>query len=588
MKSRQFRVLYREFLFGIVDRELLSTHAKGDASQLLLQIVALLVFLSVCCSVPALASNADAPAQTRLMFAWSIEHFLIATTMLVVGLFAVLSWDAMFPGHRDVLVLAPLPIQAHTILLAKLAAVATALGLTVVALHVASGVAWPLALNAADVAGPAAGGVRTWLRLLIAYWLTMVAAGTFVFGLAMSAQGIAASLLPRRHFLRLSSWLQLGAFCLIVGAYFLQPMAVRPGAILAAQQRGILASSPSYWFLGLFQQLDGSSALAPLARRAWLGLALAVLGTAIAYGLSYVRTLRRIAEEPDATPGVPRLRWLPAFGDSVQTAVVQFSIRTLCRSAQHRVILAFYWGMGFAFTLVFLKTPRARLLATTSVLNSWREASVPLLVSSVLMVGSAVLAARLAFAMPRDLHANWIFRLLAVAGGRRYVAARRRALIVASAAPVWTAAAIVFLRMWPWRPAAGHLVALALLSLTLIEIALDGTEKIPFTCSYLPGRSRLHLAVCAAVIVVFPLTIMAATFERDALQDPTRYAALVGMLGLTWVGLRWRTALLENATGAQPQFEDEPTGDVVTLDLWDSRFARSLANTDANSPPARH
>ena len=245
MRSRQFRVLYREFLLGIVDRELLSAYAKGDASQLLLQIVALLVFLSVCCSLPALANNASAPVQARLMFAWSIEHFLIATTMLAIGLFAVLSWDAMFPGHRDVLVLAPLPIEAHTILLAKLAAVATALGLTVVALHVASGVVWPLALNAADVAVPAAGGVRTWIRLLIAYWLTMVAAGMFIFGLAMSVQGIAASLLPRRHFLRLSSLLQLGAFCLIVSAYFLQPMAVRPGAILAAQQRGILASSPS-------------------------------------------------------------------------------------------------------------------------------------------------------------------------------------------------------------------------------------------------------------------------------------------------------------------------------------------------------
>ena len=54
MRTRQFRVLYRDFLFRIVDRELLSTYAKGDASQLLLQIVALLAFLSVIFSIPAL------------------------------------------------------------------------------------------------------------------------------------------------------------------------------------------------------------------------------------------------------------------------------------------------------------------------------------------------------------------------------------------------------------------------------------------------------------------------------------------------------------------------------------------------------
>ena len=86
---------------------------------------------------------------------------------------------------------------------------------------------WPLALNAS---APATGGVRSWIRLLTAYWLTMMAAGVFIFGLAMSAQGIAASLLPRRHFLRVSSLLQLGAFCLIVGVYFLQPMVVTAGS----------------------------------------------------------------------------------------------------------------------------------------------------------------------------------------------------------------------------------------------------------------------------------------------------------------------------------------------------------------------
>ena len=67
--------------------------------------------------------------------------------MLVVGLFAVLSWGAMFPGQRDVLVLGPLPIRVHTILLAKFAAVATALGVTVLALHAVAGLIWPLALN---------------------------------------------------------------------------------------------------------------------------------------------------------------------------------------------------------------------------------------------------------------------------------------------------------------------------------------------------------------------------------------------------------------------------------------------------------
>ena len=44
---RQLRVLHREFLFRIVDRELLSTHAQGDMSKLLIQFAALLIFVSL-------------------------------------------------------------------------------------------------------------------------------------------------------------------------------------------------------------------------------------------------------------------------------------------------------------------------------------------------------------------------------------------------------------------------------------------------------------------------------------------------------------------------------------------------------------
>jgi hypothetical protein len=562
--TRPFRVLYREFLFRIVDRELLSTHAKGDASQLLLQIVALLAFLSVCFAVLGLGFDQHAPAHARLLSAWNFEHFLIATSMLAVGLFAVMSWGSMFPDHRDVLVLAPLPIRAHTILLAKLAAVVTALGLVVFTLNVASGFVWPFVLSGAS---PAA-----WIRLFAAYWLTMMAAGIFVFGVVMGAQGIAAALLPYRYFRRVSSFLQLAAFCIIVAGYFLQPMRVTSATLLAAQQRGPFGSSPSYWFLGLFQTLAGSADLAPLTQRARAGVAVAILGTMIAYAWSYVRTLQRIVEEPGIAPDPHHVAWLPAFGNALQTAIVQFSVRTLFRSAQHRVVLAFYWGIAFAVAVMFFETPRGQQLAAGAATGRWQDASVPLLVGSLALAGFAVLAARMAFALPLDLPANWIFRVMPVRGGLAYTAARRRAFVVVGALPACVASALVLFWQWPWQPAVEHLVALALLSLIFVELCLHGTQKIPFTCSYLPGKSRVHIVVFVVVILLFPLTIMAATFERDALQQAGSYATMLGVLTLIWLGARWRTARMAIAEGAQPEFEDEPPGRVLTLELWESRF----------------
>lgn len=133
MLRRQFRVLYREFLLCIVDLELLAP--QGNVTKLLGQFAALLMTISLWILLPSVGLAAmSLPEDLGLVFAWVEAHFLISTTMLVVGLFAVLSWESMFPDRRDVLVLAPLPVRAHTLFLAKVAAVATALSLTVVAL----------------------------------------------------------------------------------------------------------------------------------------------------------------------------------------------------------------------------------------------------------------------------------------------------------------------------------------------------------------------------------------------------------------------------------------------------------------------
>ncbi len=153
MEKTQFRVLYREFLFRMVDLELLSADALGDSNKLLGQFAALLIFVSVGLSLPALGAGegpANMPPELRLFGIWGVEHFLIATTMLVVGLFAVLSWDSTFPDRRDVLVLAPLPVRARTMFLAKVASAATALSLTVVFLHSVAGFLGPLAFGSQD------------------------------------------------------------------------------------------------------------------------------------------------------------------------------------------------------------------------------------------------------------------------------------------------------------------------------------------------------------------------------------------------------------------------------------------------------
>jgi hypothetical protein len=251
--------------------------------------------------------------------------------------------------------------------------------------------------------------------------------------------------------------------------------------------------------------------------------------------------------------------------------VVQFSLRTLLRSSPHRLILAFYWGLGFGVAVIALKAPSAQQLAVTDGGDDWHTTAVPILASSLLLMVSAVIGARMAFAMPRDLRANWIFRLMPRRDTRHYLSARRRALVVSSALPVWVASAALVLLTWPWQPALAHLGVLAVVAAIAIELGLAGSQKLPFTCSYLPGKSRVHVAVYAGLVLLLPAAVYGARFEHAALQDFNRYVAILTVLGAVWGVARWRTWWL--STGTEPQFDDEPANEVVTLGVWDSRFA---------------
>ena len=434
---------------------------------------------------------------------------------------------------------------------------------TLIAEHIRQRLSGAPAMPLDTVLVPASNGLRGVLRSFGAYWFTMIAAGVFVYGSVLGAQGLAALTLPRRWFLRLSGYLQLAAICLIVGVYFLQPGfggLDGLGIVLIAR---LIQWLPSYWFLALYQQLNGSMhpALEPLARHAWMALAGVVCLTPVVYTLSYWRTLRQIVEEPDIVPGPRRWGWLPRFGNQAQTAIGQFSVRTLARSRQHRLILGFYLGIGLAFTCLLLK---GSANATSS--PAYGE-SIQLWIASIMVIVLATLGTRVAFALPLDLRANWIFRIIGVRGGLKTLAASRRALLLLSVAPVWLLTAIVCLGLWPGRQNAGHIVGLGLLGMILADLWLLRFRKIPFTCSYLPGKSRFHMVFLGALGLLV-IGRHAAMLERQALQETGSMTVMLALLVVACVCVRRTAMALAKREEQELRFEDEEPPLVMGLGLY--------------------
>jgi len=388
----------------------------------------------------------------------------------------------------------------------------------------------------------------------------MMAAGAFIYCCVLGAQGLAAQLLPRRHFLRVSSWMQLAAFGIFVAAYFLEPKLVTPVDLINPQNSAYIEWSPSYWFLGLFQQLNGSPALPELARRAWIAIAVAFGATASAYTLAYLRTLRRIVEEPDIPPAAAFRIRLPRFGNRFATAIGQFSIRTLLRSRQHRLLLAFYLGIGFAAAILFKKSDEAPG-ATDAV------PQLSALCSTIAMMLLWVVGIRIVFSLPIDMRANWIFRTTPTPPQPQGMIARRRALYTLSVIPVCLGAAALLFSIWPWQAAAKHLAVLVLLGIAMAELCLHGTQKLPFTCSYLPGKANFNVVLQLSGMVTLPLIVKAAELERDSFDSTAHYAAIVGVLAALAIGVRWSATRLAKSEEGALQFEEAMEPAVFALDL---------------------
>jgi len=550
-QKQHFRVLYDVFLMRVIDLELLSPN--GDPTRLMGQFATIFTSISFLFALPIiLLGGGRMPMTAR----WTAEHFFLETTMTIAGLITVLSWDSAFPDRRDVLVLAPLPVRTSTLFLAKISAMFAAPFLAILAFNIFSGVAWPLTFSSEH--SGFFGALRAWP----AYWITIMLGGAFLVFTVLGIQGFAANLLPRQLFLRLSAWLQAISLCLLLSVYFLEPSLESPAALTAQENQRLLAWLPSYWFLGLFQQLNGSMhpALAPLAKRAWIGLAVSGFAACVALLLAYFRMLPKIIEQPDILPGRSKRPWFPNLGRSLNGAITLFSLRTLLRSRQHRTILSFYAGFGFVIVLGYVKVPFVGWMPSKTGI------SIAFLLASLLMAILAVLALRIVASIPISLRANWIFRVTEVRPARLYQNAVRYSWVVLGVAPVLLILAGGFLAGYPRMQVLGHLATMLCLGILLIEICLYGFQKVPFTCSYLPGKANLHFAFWACLMVFLRLLQEGAEFEGHVLEDAVRCCILICTLMAGAAGMRWFNQTRTGSTeGLLLEEEDEAV--LVSLNL---------------------
>lgn len=335
-------------------------------------------------------------------------------------------------------------------------------------------------------------------------------------------QGLLLNILRPRAFGRVTGYLQgllvAAMLALIVMSFSIQPQIAR--VVLGPEFARWL---PPVWFLGLNQTLarDPDPMMHALAQRAVIALASAVSLALLGYLISYQRHRTLMVEGIEGKTArarrfsslVPRcLSHRPR-----QQAIVAFLLQTLGRSHRHRMILMGYSGVAFAVFLTGIAV--------------MHDAAADFVYYHIIALLFLLVAARHLFSLPTELKANWIFQITEGQGRDEWLRAMDRFVLVGAWALLLLIPLPVEIRLLGLRGLADAALFLAL-GLLAYEWAFSSWEKLPFTCSHLPGKTPIWMIL--ACIGLLGVLSMLQTLLLAALYNAALFAALIGALLAAW------------------------------------------------------
>ena len=409
--------------------------------------------------------------------------FFITLTMTSIGMVALVIWDGMFPDRRDARILTGLPLPARLLIGARLLALSALCGIFVVGVNIV-----PTIFYAPTIA--VFGGAANLPLGVLAFVVANGLAGAFVFSALVALQGLVLNLGGRRAADRLSLALQVSFVMVLLQMVLFMP---RVAAMLTADLKtGWVLALPSVWFLGLYDVIGGRPVAGSpaLAGMALLATAATVGAAILLFVATHDRLTRRALESREIGGGrkgltIESLAQVLCRRPAAR-AVFGFTVKTLTRSRSHRLLMAIYVGGALALVASGIVP-----VALTDGLAGFTTPGVVLLSAPLVIGFFALVGMRVALAIPVEPKANWIFRQSEPGDRAAAIDGVRAAMLVVGVLPTSLLAIITAGTLWGAWAALAHAAICTVMGWLLVEILLMDVVKIPFTCSYFPGRSRV-------------------------------------------------------------------------------------------------
>jgi hypothetical protein len=489
--------------------------------------------------------QAGSPERYRVALAGD-DMLIIALPMLLVAFITLLVSQSLFPDERDFRILGPMPLRRTVVFRAKLAAVFLFTGLFTAAAHASL---IPLML----LTSMNPWGEHNVLSRVLAWVIAGVGGSVFAVLAITAVVGVLGLALSRGGLHTLSAMMRSAVLAgLVVCLPLVSRLPVVGGSLLDGP--GWTTYLPPAWFLGLHRVLQGNAdpALVRLAAMSLAAVAIAVLLVAAIYTVLF-RRFERLMLRPASMSRpwfrMPRVVSLPGATPAYR-GVHAFTVTTLVRSQLHQGVLVGVAAVGVGFLIGLLGA---------------RFRNMPLLAPFVLMYLCGI-AARAALVLPMEYKANWIFQLTEDQTTRRdqLRAVDRVVTRFVVGLPVLVAMPV----LWWTRPADAAMViaVLALVGLVFVHAVLHEWRRIPFTCSYLPGKRFIGHSVIFGFFFGLLFTVFGGLLAAAAATGTPPVAVIVvaTLSTLAFVLRRQRLALWRDSP---LMFEDELPDQPQLLEL---------------------
>jgi len=468
---------------------------------------------------------------------WVDKCYFLWVFMLLLGFLTVVEWDVIFPDRRDYINIVPLPVRLRTLFLAKSASFFLFIGIYSAAAHSLASFSFGYFLTRFRSGSP-----LFILRYMGAHLIAGSAANIFLFFLCVFIQGLLMSLLSYGLYRRISLLLRFVlstsiVFLLIlsVSASVSIPQSFSNFPTLRESQDRFLTLFPPMWFTGLYEYLLGNRDpfFVSLSRQALWAVLASVLAFFVTAAASYSRHLKKSLEVRGGRLNLKKTRDLISRGvdavilrNSTQRAVFHFFGQTLWRSTLHKMRLFNYLAVSSAFALIMLST--TQLLRSQMTTSNRTLLAIPLVLAFFLLLGIRSLAN-----IPASIEANWVFKITERDPRRHYFSAFKKAVFLETLLPLFGLVFILYAYLWGWKPALLHCFYCLAASALLLEALFLRYPKIPFTCTFVPGKAKVHVYWLPYVIVFIVYTSFLSSYERYLFSFPRyflRYFVTCGFL----------------------------------------------------------